>query len=136
MITFQVDGQPVPQGSMKVINGHVIHSKGSELAAWRSAIALRAKEAGAKPHNEPVEMEMIFTMMRPRTVTRPEPSVAPDLDKLVRAVLDGLTAIAYRDDGQVVRLTATKQYGLEPGLWVQMWGLMPRLSVIDTTKKV
>jgi crossover junction endodeoxyribonuclease RusA len=126
VITFQVDGQPVPQGSMKVINGHVIHNKGSELAAWRSAIALRAKAAGAKPHNEPVEMEMIFTMMRPKTVNRPEPSVAPDLDKLVRAVLDGLTAIAYRDDGQVVRLTATKQYGLEPGLWVQMWALMPR----------
>jgi len=125
VITFKVDGQPVPQGSMKVINGHVIHAKGSELAAWRSAIALRAREAGAKPHIEPVEMEMIFTMMRPKTVNRPEPSVAPDLDKLVRAVLDGLTAIAYRDDGQVVRLTAAKIYGVTPGLWVQMWAKMP-----------
>jgi crossover junction endodeoxyribonuclease RusA len=123
VITFQVDGQPVPQGSMKVINGHVIHAKGSELAAWRSAIALR--EAGAKPHIEPVEIDMIFTMARPKTVNRPEPSVAPDLDKLVRAVLDGLTAIAYRDDGQVVRLTAAKQYGLNPGVWVQMWAKMP-----------
>jgi Holliday junction resolvase RusA-like endonuclease len=125
VITFQVDGQPVPQGSLKVINGRVIHAKGSELAAWRSAIALRAREAGAKPHIEPVEIEMIFTMARPKTVTRPEPSVAPDLDKLVRAVLDGLTAIAYRDDGQVVRLTATKEYGSNPGLWVQMWAKMP-----------
>ena len=68
---------------------------------------------------------MIFTMARPRTVSRPEPSVAPDLDKLVRAVLDGLTAIAYRDDGQVVRITATKQYGSQPGVWVQMWAKMP-----------
>lgn len=125
MITFKVDGQPVPQGSMKVINGHVIHAKGSELAAWRSAIALRAREAGAKPHIEPVEIDMIFTMARPKTVNRPEPSVAPDLDKLVRAVLDGLTAIAYRDDGQVVRLTAAKQYGVNPGVWVQMWVKMP-----------
>ena len=125
MITFQVDGQPVPQGSMKVINGRVIHAKGSELAAWRSAIALRAREAGAKPHIEPVEIEMIFTMTRPKTVNRAEPSVAPDLDKLVRAVLDGLTAIAYRDDGQVVRLSAVKQYGVTPGVWVQMWAKMP-----------
>jgi crossover junction endodeoxyribonuclease RusA len=68
---------------------------------------------------------MIFTMMRPKTVNRPEPSVAPDLDKLVRAVLDGLTAIAYRDDGQVVRLTAAKVYGVNPGVWVQMWAKMP-----------
>jgi crossover junction endodeoxyribonuclease RusA len=72
-----------------------------------------------------VEIDMIFTMARPKTVNRPEPSVAPDLDKLVRAVLDGLTAIAYRDDGQVVRLTAAKQYGINPGLWVQMWAKMP-----------
>jgi crossover junction endodeoxyribonuclease RusA len=64
-------------------------------------------------------------MNRPKTVNRPEPSVAPDLDKLVRAVLDGLTAIAYRDDGQVVRLTAAKQYGVNPGVWVQMWAKMP-----------
>jgi crossover junction endodeoxyribonuclease RusA len=125
VITFQVDGQPVPQGSMKVINGHVIHAKGSELATWRSQIALRAREAGARPHNEPVEIEMIFTMVRPKTVTRLEPTVPPDLDKLVRAVLDGLTAIAYRDDGQVVRLSACKQYGAIPGVWVQMWAKMP-----------
>jgi Holliday junction resolvase RusA-like endonuclease len=110
---------------MKVINGHVIHAKGSELAAWRSAIALRAREAGAKPHLEPVEIDMIFTMMRPKTVNRPEPSVAPDLDKLVRAVLDGLTAIAYRDDGKVVRLTAAKQNGISPGVWIKMWSKIP-----------
>lgn len=110
---------------MKVINGHVIHSQGSALASWRSAIALAAKQAGAKPHVEAVDIEMIFTFVKPKTVTRLEPSVAPDLDKLVRAVLDGLTAIAYRDDGQVTTLRASKEYGPEPGLWVQMWPKSP-----------
>lgn len=126
MITFSVAGQPIPQGSMKVINGHVIHSQGSALAAWRSAIALSAKQAGAKPHNEPVEIEMIFTFVKPKTVTRLEPSVAPDLDKLIRAVLDGLTAVAYRDDGQVTVIRASKEYGPNPGLWVQMWPKTPQ----------
>ena len=125
MIKFKVDGQPIPQGSMKVINGYVIHSQGSALAAWRSAIALSAKAAGAKPHTEPVEIEMVFTMIKPRTVTRPEPSVAPDLDKLVRAVLDGLTAIAYRDDSQVTSIVASKQYGQAPGVWVQAYAKVP-----------
>jgi Holliday junction resolvase RusA-like endonuclease len=110
---------------MKVIHGRVIHSQGSALASWRSAIALAAKQAGAKPHNEAVDIDMVFTFVKPKTVTRFEPSVAPDLDKLVRAVLDGLTAVAYRDDGQVTNLTATKQYGAEPGLWVQMWPKTP-----------
>lgn len=126
MIIFNVDGQPIPQGSMKVINGHVIHSQGSALAAWRSAIALSAKSAGAKPHVEPVEIELVFTMARPRTVTRSEPSVAPDLDKLIRAVLDALTAVAYRDDGQVTRITATKQYGERPGVSVKVGAKLPK----------
>lgn len=125
MIIFNVDGQPIPQGSMKVINGHVIHSQGSALAAWRSAIALSAKSAGAKPHIEPVEIELVFRMIKPRTVTRSEPSVAPDLDKLIRAVLDALTAVAYRDDGQVTRITATKEYGT-PGVSVKVGAKLPK----------
>lgn len=111
---------------MKVINGYVIHSQGSALAAWRSAIALSAKSAGAKPHNEPVEIELVFYMVRPRTVTRSEPSVAPDLDKLIRAVLDALTAIAYRDDGQVTRITAAKEYGERPGVSVKVGAKLPK----------
>jgi Holliday junction resolvase RusA-like endonuclease len=33
---------------------------------------------------------------------------APDLDKLVRAVLDALTGIAYLDDKQVVAINARR----------------------------
>jgi Holliday junction resolvase RusA-like endonuclease len=37
--------------------------------------------------------------------------IAPDLDKLQRAILDGFTdAGVWRDDSQVVRIRATKQY--------------------------
>lgn len=110
---------------MRVYNGNIVHSQGSALAAWRSAVALSAKSAGAKPHTEAVHIEMVFTMPRPKTVTRPEPSVAPDLDKLVRAVLDGLTAIAYRDDSQVTSIVASKQYGQAPGVWIQAYPKVP-----------
>ncbi|MGH7347333.1 MAG: RusA family crossover junction endodeoxyribonuclease [Candidatus Rokuibacteriota bacterium] len=40
----------------------------------------------------------------------------PDLDKLVRAVLDACTALAFVDDGQVVALNAGKEYGNAAGL--------------------
>jgi Holliday junction resolvase RusA-like endonuclease len=62
---------------------------------------------------------------RPRTVTRQEPTVPPDLDKLVRGVLDALTAIAYRDDAQVTRLTASKAYGDTPGVSVSVGAKLP-----------
>lgn len=105
---------------MKVINGHILHSQGSALAAWRSAIAFSARKAGAKPVTGGVTIDLIFTMPKPRTVKRLEPSVAPDLDKLIRGALDALTAIAYVDDGQVTEIYAIKRYGENIGVRVKV----------------
>lgn len=121
MISFSVTGQPVPQGSMKVINGHVIHTRGSALAAWRSAIALEARRAGAFPTRAPITLNMTFVVTKPRTVKRDNPTVPPDLDKLVRGALDALTAIAYVDDAQVIELTAKKIYGEYPGVSIDIY---------------
>jgi Holliday junction resolvase RusA-like endonuclease len=120
MISFRANGIPVPQGSMKVIHGRVLHSQGSALAVWRSTIGWEAKLRGATPHNYPVKITINFIMPRPKTVKRPYPSVAPDLDKLVRGVLDGLTGIAYDDDSQVVEIHARKIYGGSPGAEVSL----------------
>lgn len=127
MISFFVDGRPIPQGSMKVINGYIIHTQGSALAAWRSAIALGARHAGALPRDGAISIDMTFFMPKPKTVTRSHPTVAPDLDKLIRAVLDGLTAIAYRDDGQVISITARKDYGERIGVDISLWTSHPTL---------
>lgn len=61
-------------------------------------------------------------MPRPASVKpakRYYPTVAPDLDKLLRALLDGIgqSGVIWGDDSQVVRLTAWKAYAdwREPG---------------------
>jgi len=120
VIQFRAEGIPVPQGSMKVINGRVLHSQGSALAVWRSTIAWSAKQAGAIPVADPIQMTLVFIMPRPKTVKREFPSVAPDLDKLIRAALDALTGVAYLDDGQVVEIHAHKIYGSSPGLEIRL----------------
>ena len=122
MISFDVEGHPVTQGSMKVINGRVLHSRGEALILWRTMVALAARRAGAFPVPNPVEMTIEFRLARPKTVKRNLPYVAPDLDKLIRAVLDALTGIAYVDDGQVVSITSSKVYG-EPGVSVSVISL-------------
>lgn len=120
MIQFRVDGKPIPQGSMSAVNGHIFHSQGSALASWRAGIAIAARHAGAQPSSRPILMTMVFVFQKPKTVTRSEPTVPPDLDKLVRAVLDGLTAVAYKDDSQVTEIRAAKVYGARPGVEVQI----------------
>ncbi len=38
------------------------------------------------------------------------PAKKPDVDKLVRAILDSLTGIVYHDDAQVIQVAAAKRY--------------------------
>ena len=88
------------------------------LPAWRKAITIAAiteieKETWAKDTN-PIAIEVTFYLERPATIPvakRPWPIKPPDLDKLLRGVLDGLTdAGVWDDDGQVVKITAWKVY--------------------------
>jgi len=121
MISFSCDGTPVPQGSMKVINGHILHSQGSALAVWRSTVALSARFAGAKPVEGAIGIEISFRVKRPKTVKRDYPTVAPDLDKYIRGVLDALTGIAYQDDSQVIDIKAEKVYSDTPGADIKIF---------------
>jgi crossover junction endodeoxyribonuclease RusA len=117
---FFVAGRPVPQGSLKFINGHAIHVRANDLAVWRATIANCARHAQVNKALEGVEINVIFHMARPKTVKRKEPFKRPDIDKLARAVLDALTGVAYDDDEQVVKLTASKEYAETEGAWIKI----------------
>lgn len=112
---------PVPQGSMSVFHGRIVHSKSKELHAYRKLISDVAVQHFREPLAGGVRVELRFIIARPKTVVRDRPSVKPDLDKLVRAVLDGLTGVAYFDDAQVTAVQATKRYGdglIKQGVWI------------------
>jgi len=117
---FFVAGRPVPQGSLKFINGHAIHMRAQDLALWRADIARVAKSVIWEKAVESVEVHLTFTLLKPKTVKRNEPFVRPDIDKLIRAVLDGLTGVAYDDDQQVTKITAIKEYGTVEGVLIRI----------------
>jgi Holliday junction resolvase RusA-like endonuclease len=71
--------------------------------------------AGAKPVEGAVGVEVTFRVRRPKTVKRDFPTVAPDLDKYVRGLLDALTGICYLDDSQVIDIIAKKVYSDQAG---------------------
>jgi crossover junction endodeoxyribonuclease RusA len=122
---FFVKGRPVPQGSMKFIRpGVMIHTRAQDLAVWRADIARNAELSGFKPVEGGVKVQLDFIFHKPKSSKRAFPWVKPDLDKLIRAVLDGLTGVAYVDDSQVILIQATKTYGINEGVWVtveQIW---------------
>lgn len=121
---FFVRGRPVPQGSLKFIHGRPIHARAKDLALWRADIARMAELNGFKPIDGGVKVSLDFIFLKPKSTKRAYPWVKPDLDKLIRAVLDGLTGVAYQDDCQVILISSSKTYGEREGVWVtieQVW---------------
>lgn len=121
-VAFTVRGVPAPQGSKRAfpVGGHAqVVEDSKKSAPWRDSVSAAAVDAmgGALPLTGPVEVTVTFRFVRPRSVKkRPLPSVRPDVDKLSRAVLDGLTAAGvYTDDSRVVDLHARKRYADTPG---------------------
>lgn len=128
-VTFFVAGIPVPQGSMKgrVAGPRAViyASNDTVLRPWRAAIARVAKASWFdRPRIEgAAQVNAVFVLERPKTVTRPRPSVKKsDLDKLARALLDGIgdAGTVWKDDSQVVRLVVEKVYGAAPGVHVSV----------------
>lgn len=115
-LDFTVSGVPIPQGSLRafLVKGRPVVTADNrrDLGTWRQEIAAGARRAGAVVCEGPVEIMLTFRLPRPRS--RPTrvrwPDRRPDLDKLTRAVLDALTGVAWRDDGQVVAIRAVKAY--------------------------
>jgi len=116
MIRLDVYGRPTPQGSKRVFNGRLVEAQSVNLKKWRKAIEEACQPyIGENIHLGPVRLEVDFYLERPKTVKikdRGLPIVAPDLDKLVRGVGDGVgqSGLIWGDDSQIVEILARKFY--------------------------
>ncbi len=126
-IAFEIRGIPVPQGSSRgfLVGGKVrITTANRGLAVWRRLVSDVAQHHAPNPLWEgPLAVTLMFRLPEPKHLPKRRrvwPDRRPDLDKLCRACLDSLTGIVWRDDSQVVRLDANKDYGA-PGvmIWVE-----------------
>lgn len=128
---IEIGGRPAPQGSKRHVGGGRMVEMSKTVGPWREAVRAETRRAlnGDGPMSGPVEVIATFTMPRPRSHYRTGrfaallrdgapgyQSARPDVDKLLRAVLDGLTMGGlWADDGQVAKVTASKVYGPWPG---------------------
>jgi Holliday junction resolvase RusA-like endonuclease len=128
-VSLSVSGDPASQGSHAIINGRIVQVNSKKHKAWRTAIvnqAIATLPPDWEPIDGPCELIVNFYMLKPASVKRSSPSVAPDLDKLVRSVGDALAiAGVYTDDSRITRISARKLYaqGIEPGATITVKAL-------------
>lgn len=128
-------GRPAPQGSKRHLGNGIMVESSKAVKPWRVDVAWAAREAFLTPLDGAVRLELGFVMPRPKSAPKKSTPAAvkrPDLDKLVRAVMDAITGVVVVDDSQVVHLVATKriaEIGESPGLELaayQTGNIMPR----------
>lgn len=117
MKSFFVEGHPVAQGRISHFQNRGYYTNDKELKPWRELIGWKARQAQIPfIADGPISIELDFIFVRPASSKREFPSIRPDIDKLERSVLDALTGILYKDDGQVCKVSKTKIYGLTEGV--------------------
>ncbi|MDK6371974.1 MULTISPECIES: RusA family crossover junction endodeoxyribonuclease [Aerococcus] len=117
--TYIVPGECVPKGRPRFTRkGHAFTPK--KTRDYENLVKSTLIKAGAKPTDKAVQME-IFVFKGPlKSWTkkllalaqqwRLLPTKKPDIDNYAKAILDASNGVLYKDDGQVVKLTATKAY--------------------------
>lgn len=133
-VIFPVHGKPAPQGSKSAFatkTGKVVmvEKAGATLYSWRDSVIRAASEARSfvnfdehGPLDGALHVSIDFYLPMPATrpkkireeriMWRPH---SPDIDKLTRSVLDGLTqSMLIKDDAQVCGLTVMK---MESTMW-------------------
>lgn len=115
-----VMGEPVPKQRVRVVNNHAYTPQKTKDAENKIAFRWVAKYK-SKIIENPVCIEIVFAMKKPKAKTTKYVQKRPDIDNLAKTVLDALNGIAYVDDKQVVKLVATKVWADEPSttIWVR-----------------
>jgi len=123
-VEFELEIDPVGKGrprAVRVGRGVRMHNP-PKTAHYENAIRFAAKCAMGEmtPMEGPIKAVLVFSLPIPASWSNRKtvaarlgeirPLVAPDVDNLSKAILDGCNGVVFVDDRQVVTLLATKRY--------------------------
>lgn len=141
MIEVFVAGCPRPQGSKRYLGNGIMVESSKQLPAWRADVRARLLDDTCQPLERfagAVSVRLQFVMPRPASTPKrstPPAIRRPDIDKLVRAVLDAVTSAGvWPDDSQVVDLIASKRLAAineQAGCAITITALTPTPPPVD-----
>ncbi|UVT31498.1 RusA-like resolvase [Mycobacterium phage Sejanus] len=138
VIEFFVAGVPAPQGSKKAMpirnkKGELVRinqlESSKKVGPWRDQVATASRTAmgGRPPLGGPARARLEFVLYRPKTTPKSKatpPAIKyPDVDKLTRAVFDGMGGVVVANDSQIIDVHATKrlaEIGEATGVYVRV----------------
>ena len=127
MIQFTIPGPPKGKGRPRFARmGNFVKTyTPKETASWENLVKVMYLQANPGPPTElPVSIQIMAYFPIPKSMRKSERELAekeglpvqtkPDIDNVLKGILDGLNGVAFVDDKQVYRIWAEKWYSLVP----------------------
>lgn len=141
-VSFVVPGEPMGKGRPRVstIAGRARMFTPAKTANYEGLIATVGSTAmaGRELIAGPVMVEMNIVLPVPPSWSKKKqaaalagdvmPTKKPDADNVVKAIFDGLNAVVWKDDVQVVDAFVRKRFGPVPGVSVRVVPLVGACS--------
>lgn len=120
MKQLTIDGVPVAKGRPRLGRyGTYTPKKTQEYEEYVKACWV-SKYGAIQPAEQPLEVNIVFYMPIPKSYSKKQKveilsgrlkhTKKPDIDNLIKSVLDALNGLAYADDSQIIKVTAVKRY--------------------------
>ena len=98
----------------------------AETQKYEERIAYEVYRQGATKMQGPIFISIGFFYKRPKRMKNPERHTKrPDLDNLIKGVLDALNGVLWDDDAQIASLDADKWYAEEDAILISVSGDEP-----------
>jgi Holliday junction resolvase RusA-like endonuclease len=132
--SFTIPGEPQGKGRARSTrSGH--HYTPEKTAAYETLIAYEYRRQcnGVYFGDAPIELDIVAYFGMPKSKKTRElalagillPEKKPDIDNVVKVVLDALNAVAYDDDSRVISIRARKEYAPTPMVAVRLVEIDP-----------
>lgn len=113
-----IPGKPKGKQRPRVVRGHAFTPQ--ETKDYELMIANLYKAYHGKMYEGYVKVFVKAFYLVPKSYTKKQkeqimrkeimPAVKPDIDNIIKIVLDGLNGVAYKDDAQVIEVISKKAY--------------------------
>ena len=130
IISIEIPGEAVPQARPRVTRWGTYDPPRCRAYKEKVGIYAKAIMRGREPLDGPVKMIVTVSRGVPKSWSKKKkaeamagtvyPTTKPDIDNILKGLMDALKGIVWRDDAQVISVEASKEYAEHPRVWVHV----------------
>jgi Holliday junction resolvase RusA-like endonuclease len=143
--TITIAGDPVPKGRPRFGAGKIYTPEKTRRWEQVAAMLARQKMAGESRMEGPLEVVVVAEWPIPMRWPKWKREAAeqgcvahtakPDADNVLKAAVDALNGVVFRDDSQLVGMIVRKAYSASPGVTIRIREI-DAITAQETQRKV